>query len=148
MKKFRKIIALTLALTLVLLSLVSCGGNENASGSVTLVVAGEETKEYEVSLDGLTIDRGLVSVLDALKSDGKLDYGITGTMLDYVGDVKNDYEKDEYIYIYTSVEKDHDVSEYKREIEYKGQKLVNAGMGADQMAIEGGALIYIGTIKW
>ncbi len=150
MKNFRKIIALVLVLTLALfsLALTSCGEDENAAGSVTIVVAGKEAKEYEVALDGLTIDRGLVPVLDKLKADGTLDYGITGTYLDYVGDVKNNSETGEYIFIYTSVVKDQDVSEYKMTVEYEGKTLVSSGVGALDMTIENGALIYISTIKW
>ena len=148
-----KLTALLLILTLIFsaFTLASCntdGAQENTAGSVTLVVKGSEEKTFTVSLDGLTVDKGLLSIFDSLKAEGKLDYGITGTFLDYVGDVKNDYEKGEYVYIYTSVIADQDVSEYKETVTYQGTELVSAGVGAIEMTVEDGAIFYVSTIKW
>ena len=153
MKNLRKIATLLLALSIMLcaFSLTACNTgdvDQSTSGSVTLVVKGAEEKSYTVSLDGLSLDKGLVSVLDALKAEGKLDYGITDTFLDYVGDVKNDYEKGEYVYIYTSVTADQDVSEYKETVTYQGTELVSAGVGAIEMTVEDGAIFYVSTVKW
>ena len=153
MKNIKKIAALLLALSIMLcaFSLTACntdGAQENTAGSVTLVVKGAEEKSYTVSLDGISLDKGLVSIFDALKAEGKLDYGITDTFLDYVGDVKNDYEKGEYVYIYTSVTADQDVSEYKETVTYQGTELVSAGVGAIEMTVEDGAIFYVSTIKW
>ena len=153
MKNLKKIAALLLALSIMLcaFSLTACNtgdADQSTSGSVTLVVKGAEEKSYTVSLDGLSLDKGLVSVLDALKAEGKLDYGITGTFLDYVGDVKNDYEKGEYVYIYTSVTADQDVSEYKETVTYQGTELVSVGVGAIEMTVEDGAIFYVSTVKW
>ena len=153
MKNIKKIAALLLALSIMLcaFSLTACntdGAQENTAGSVTLVVKGAEEKSYTVSLDGISLDKGLVSIFDALKAEGKLDYGITDTFLDYVGDVKNDYEKGEYVYIYTSVIADQDVSEYKQTVTYQGTELVSAGVGAIEMTVEDGAIFYVSTIKW
>ena len=151
--KLTKLTSLILTLTLILgvFSLTACNTaapEESAAGSVTLVVKGSEEKSYTVSLDGLSLDKGLVPVLDALKAEGKLDYGITDTFLDYVGDVKNDYEKGEYVYIYTSVTADQDVSEYKETVTYQGTELVSTGVGAIEMTVEDGAIFYVSTIKW
>ena len=151
--KLTKLTSLILTLTLILgvFSLTACNTaapEESAAGSVTLVVKGSEEKSYTVSLDGLTVDKGLVSIFDALKAEGKLDYGITDTFLDYVGDVKNDYEKGEYVYIYTSVTADQDVSEYKETVTYQGTEFVSAGVGAIEMTVEDGAIFYVSTVKW
>jgi hypothetical protein len=155
MKKFKKALALILALVTVftVISLTSCfeneeNANKGESKIVTIVVNGKQTKEYTVDMSGISVDKGLVSVLDALKADVKLDYGITGSMLDYIGDVSNIYETNEYIYIYTSVEKDFDVSEYKQTVKYKDKELTSVGIGALEMTIEDGAVIYVTTIKW
>lgn len=146
----KKIVALLLLLTTLFSSLFmqSCNENDPALGSATVVVAGKEIKEFEVSLDGLDTRRGLVALLDKLKENGEIDYGITDTYLDFVGEVKNDYEKSEFIFIYTSVEKDFDVSEMKSTIEYEGKELTSSGVGALDMTIEDGAVYYITTIKW
>ena len=63
-----------------------------------------------------------------------------------VGDLKQ--EGNRYIYLYTSVEEDFDVSEYKSTVEYKGQTLTSAGVGAKDMHVKDGAVIYIGTITF
>ena len=146
----KKIVALLLLLTTLFLSLFmqSCNENDPALGSATVVVAGKEIKEFEVSLDGLDTDRGLVALLDKLKENGEIDYRITDTYLDFVGEVKNDYAKSEFIFVYTSVEKDFDVSEMKSTIEYEGKELTSSGVGALDMTIEDGAVYYITTIKW
>ena len=73
MKNIKKIAALLLALSIMLcaFSLTACntdGAQENTAGSVTLVVKGAEEKSYTVSLDGISLDKGLVSILDALKA--------------------------------------------------------------------------------
>lgn len=145
--KLKRISALAMAICLMLCALTSCLGGIGG-GKATVVVAGENTVEYTVKLDKVEGDKGLISVLDYLKEKENLDYGMTGTMLDYVGDVKNDYEKGEYVYIYTSVEKDKDVSQYATTVEYDGKTLTSAGVGALDMTVEDGAVIYIGIIKW
>lgn len=146
--KAKRILALALALCLMLCALTSCFLNEIGEGKATVVVAGEETVEYTVNLGKIEGKKGLVSVLDYLKEKEGLDYSISGTMLDYVGDVKNDYDKGEYVYIYTTVEKDKDVSQWAQTIDYRGTTLTSAGVGATEMTIEDGAIIYIGTIVW
>lgn len=147
--KTKRIFALLLAVCLMLCALTSCSlGGIIGDGNATVVVAGSETVEYKVNLNKIEGNKGLVSVLDYLKEKENLDYAITGTMLDYVGDVKNDYDKGEYVYIYTTVEKDKDVSEWATTVDYKGTTLTSAGVGATEMSLEDGAIIYIGIIKW
>lgn len=151
MKNAKKLLTLILALAMIFsaLAFISCSDEQNdGDGTVTLVVDGKETKEYTVDITGLSLDRGLVSVLDVLKDRGELDYEIADTFLNKVGDVENDYTAGEYIYIFTSVEADFDVSTYAQTKEYKGQTLTSAGIGALEMTIEDGALIYITTVKW
>lgn len=151
MKNAKKLLTLILALAMIFsaLAFISCSDEQNdGDGTVTLVVDGKETKEYTVDITGLSLDRGLVSVLDVLKERGELDYEIADTFLNKVGDVENDYTAGEYIYIFTSVEADFDVSTYAQTREYKGQTLTSVGIGALEMTIEDGALIYITTVKW
>lgn len=142
-----KILTLILALAMAI-SLVCCDKESEESGSMTLVVAGDETQEFTVELSELEITEGLVSVLDYLKSEGKLDYAITGGYLDSVGGLANNALTGEYIYIYTSVAADMDVSQYATTVEYEGQSLTSSGVGANEMHIEDGCVIYIGYITW
>ena len=59
-----------------------------------------------------------------------------------VGALSPDASKIEFICIYTSVEKDKDVSEYAQTIDYKGVKLTTSGLGISSMNIENNATIY------
>lgn len=146
MKKIYKALALMIALVLALSAFASCGDPSGESGSVTIVLGLDTPVEYEVDISKVTIDNGLFSVLDYLKSEGTLSYEASGTMISSVGDLKPDASKGEYIYIYTSCEADFDVSDWKQTMEYKGMELVSSGVGANDMTICDGDLIYIGTI--
>ena len=149
-----KLLALLLAL-IMSLSLAACQmpesdgkGDTADAGKMTLVLAGDETVVHEVDLDELDVTNGLVSILDYLKTQGKLDYKITGGYLDKVGELENNAQTGEYIYIYTSVAEDADVSQYATTVEYEGQTLTSSGVGAADMHIEADAVIYIGLIVW
>lgn len=141
----KRILALVLAIAL-LFAFASCA--ESGEGTVTLVLATETPTEFEVDIGKVDSSKGLVGVLDYLKAEGELDYGITNTFLDYVGEIKNDAATGTYIYIYTSVAADADVSEYATTVEYEGKTLTSAGVGAYEMTLSDGAVIYIGTIVW
>ena len=146
----KKILSLALVLAICLalgLSLVSCGAND-PEGNATLVIATEEKQVYDLPLSKLSDGKGLLPVFEYLKEEKGLEYDVSGTMINSVGGLANDYDLGTYIYIYTSVEKDFDVSEYKTEIEYEGKTLVSAGVGFNEMSVTDGAIIYIGLISW
>ena len=110
------------------------------------MIGTETPTEYKVNLDKVEGSDGLLSVLAYLKAEKGLDYTEAGGFLSAVGDLKQ--EGNRYIYLYTSVEEDFDVSEYKSTVEYKGQTLTSAGVGAKDMHVKDGAVIYIGTITF
>ena len=146
----KKILSLILALMLTLsigLTLASCSENDSV-GNATLVIATEEKQVYDIPLSKLSEGKGLLPVFEYLKAEKGLEYDIDGTMINSVGGLENDYDLGTYIYIYTSVEADFDVSEYKEEIEYNGKTLVSAGVGFNEMTLTDGAVIYIGLISW
>jgi len=146
MKKTNKIIALILALVCSVTLLAACGGTTDKDGKITVVLGLDTPVEYEVDLGELTVDAGLFSVLDYLAAEGRLTYEKNGTMISSVGELKPDATKGEYIYIYTSVEADFDVSDWGTTMEYKGMTLTSSGVGAGDMTVSDGAVIYIGTI--
>ena len=146
MKRTNKIIALILALVCSVALLAACGGTTDKDGKITVVLGLDVPVEYEVDLGELTVDAGLFSVLDYLAAEGKLTYEKNGTMISSVGELKPDAAKGEYIYIYTSVEADFDVSDWGTTMEYKGMTLTSSGVGAGDMTVSDGAVIYIGTI--
>ena len=164
-KNFERILALILALVMVL-ALASCqlpNSNDNANGSTdgeadgnqnavartaTLVLETDPKTEFEIDLDKVEITNGLLSVLDYLKSEGKLDYKETSGFLDKVGSLENDAAAGKYLYVYTSVAADADVSQYATTVEYNGVTLTSSGVGASDMHVEAGSVIYIGLIVW
>ena len=129
-------------------ALTSCFGANDPVGNATLVIATEEMQVYDLPLSKLSEGKGLMPAFEYLKESEGLEYDVSGTMINSVGGLENNYETQTYIYIYTSVEADFDVSEYKSEIEYEGKTLVSAGVGFSDMTITDGAVIYIGTVQW
>lgn len=154
MKNFSKVaVVVCLALALVLCA-VACQPDMPSKGDVTIVIApleGEAT-EYTVDLSDIAEGGGVVAILDYLKDNEGLEY-ITedsgyGAYLTKVGVLVEKPEVGEFIYLYTSVAKDFDVSEYASTVEYQGKTLTNSGVGVSSMSVEDGAIIYITIIKF
>ncbi|MGN0789824.1 MAG: hypothetical protein ACI4MY_07775 [Christensenellales bacterium] len=156
MKNFSKVaIVLIIALALVMCA-VACQPTPEppTAGQATIVIApleGEAT-EYTVDLSDIAEGGGVMAILDYLQDNDGLDYasedGGYGAYLTKVGDLQQNYATGEYIYIYTSVAKDADVSQYASTVEYKGQTLTSSGVGVSSMTVEDGAIIYITIIKY
>lgn len=142
-----------LVMALVLVVSAGCGKEEPAASSGTCTVALSTGEVFSVPLDEIFVKEGLISILDWLKAEGKLDYTSNdagyGAYLTSVGDgIKEDPANGVYVYIYTSVEADFDVSDYAQTMEYEGKTLTSSGVGASLMLITDGAVIYIGTIQY
>lgn len=143
--QLKKISALLLTLLLVL-SLVACGGNVDSKGTATVVVG--ETA-YTVNLSDVAEDgKGLLGVLDVLEEKENLTVTAENGFLTQVGDLKQDSAAGIYLFLYTSVEKDADVSQYATKTEWNGNSYTSSGVGAAEMTVEDGAVIIIRTIKW
>lgn len=164
----KKITSLILALLVIcsLLSMVGCSDNTTTATTTTttasttttapavktmsLVVGTDEPTAYTVEIDNVEITDGLMSVLEYLKTTEGLEYTSDdtgyGAFLTKIGALE---QKDNtYIYLYTSVEKDMDVSQYATTVEFEGKTLTSSGVGASEMTIEDGCTIYIGTINF
>jgi len=156
----KKITSLILALIVIcsLLSISGCSDNGTTTTTTTtpevktmsLVIGTEEPTVYTVEIDKVEITDGLMSVLEYLKTEEGLEYASDdtgyGAFLTKVGALE---QKDNtYIYLYTSVEKDIDVSQYATTVEFEGKTLTSAGVGASEMTIEDGCIIYVGTIEF
>jgi len=167
--KFLRVLALLMALCLVSLLFVGCEKNDkgdtaetgttaeslteaasqNVKGYCKIVLGDTNKTEYEINLDLVKTDKGLLSVLDYLKETKGLTYACDASgFLTEVGGVKQDTAAGVYIYLYTSVVKDQDVSQYATTVKYNDLTLVSAGVGTKDMTIEKDAIIYIGTIVW
>ncbi len=164
--KFLRVLVLLMALCLVSLLFIGCEKTDNSDASETTattaeaesqnvkgyckIVLGDTNKtEYEINLDLVNTEKGLLSVLDYLKANNGLTYTCDASgFLTEVGNVKQDTAAGNYIYLYTSVVKDQDVSQYATTVKYNDLTLVSAGVGTKDMTIEKDAIIYIGTIVW
>ena len=163
-RKFYRVCALLLAILLVSLAFVGCeepadadvetsseAEESSSQGSVegyaTVVLEGEPETEYRVDLDKVEGDT-LLSVLAYLEAEEGLSYKLDGTLLTEVGSVKQDPAAGIYLYLFTSVESDWDVSVYATTKEYGDMTLNSAGVGALEMRVCDGAVLYIGTISW
>ncbi len=149
-----KLLALALALVMTVLALASCTLDDflnfrspfDEGETCTVVVAnGDETKEYKADLGKVEVKEGVFSVLEWLKSEGKLDFeaqdSAYGKFLTSVGDAKPQ-AANEFVLVMTSVEKDFDTSTYFKSIDYKGTKIGTSGLGASSMTVEAGAIYY------
>lgn len=140
-----RILTLLLVIAIALCALASCGENSK-TGFATVVIGTETPTEYKVNLDKVEGTDGLLSVLAYLKAEKGLTYAEADGFLTEVGDLKQ--EGSTYIFLYTSVAEDADVTEYATTKEYNGTTLTSSGVGAKDMHVKDGAVIYIGTISF
>ncbi len=114
--------------------------------TLTIVVASDNaTVDYTVEMSKVDTTKGVIGLFDYFKANTNFDYvgseGPYGLFLTKVCflEVK---EKNDFICIYTSVEKDKDVSEYAQTIDYKGKKVTTSGLGVSSMHLEANAVVY------
>ncbi len=150
MKKIHYVSALLLLIAVMLFG-VACGSEKNDENlfgeneSMRLVIAyADKPEEITLELEGIKKDISLIGLLD----NKDIPYTATDGFLYSVKDFAPDPSKGEYIYIYTSVESDFDVSDNATRVEYDSVSLTSSGFGADKMSIENGCIIYIGMTKW
>lgn len=150
-KKRITVIAIALiAITVcAIFGLTACGDGKG-KGDVTVVIACDGSdKEYCVDADEVD-GEGVMAILVYLKENKGLHLiyseSAYGAYITEIGNFKEG--NGEYVYFFTSVEKDYDVSEYAQAVNYKGQTLTSSGVGVSQMSVEEDAVIYIGKIKY
>ncbi|MBQ4313620.1 MAG: hypothetical protein IJC18_05345 [Clostridia bacterium] len=123
------------------------------SDAVTVVIATEPPTVYTAPYSELEITEGLISVLDYLKVNSEgFDYTVErseyGAFITGAGTLLQDTASGTYISIYTSVAADADTSEFGASLDYEGETLTTAAVGASGMTIEPGCTIYIGTVTY
>ena len=148
-RRLSRILAIVLLLCTIVLPFTGCKTQPGEkSGTITVVVETDPVTAYTVDLDKVTIEKGLISVLDYLK---ETESGFTyeaqdstyGAFITKVLTLDSTAVTNGYITLLTSVESDFDVTEYAVEKDYKGTKIVSSGAGASTMKIESGAVYYI-----
>lgn len=147
-----KKIVTTLLLIATLFCIIACKNTAPTSGIVTVVIRGETDAVYNVDLAEVQVTDGVLSILQYLKDEKgiALEYEDSGygAFLTKCGSLKQDLSKNEYLYLYTSVQSDFDVSGYATTQDFNGKTLTSAGVGLTQMQICDGAIILIATMKF
>ena len=134
-------------------ALVGCGERQPpvesgvGDGALTLVIEGEAIACYTVSLDKVDAERGVLGVIEYLGEIDALSYEMSGTMLTRIGELANG-EGGRYIYVFTSVAADHDVSQYAKTAVYGDMTLGSTGVGIEEMTVEAGMVIYIALVAF
>lgn len=154
MKK-RLILMLVLAVVVLsMIGLVACTDPNALEGTMTLVLLnGENAQEFSVDLSNFTTEsNGLIAVLDLLQSQEKLTYeaqdSAYGKFLTRVGELRQDEAAGTYLSLYTTVEKDKDVSAYATTLTYKDVTLTSSGVGAESMTLQDGCTIIITLFRY
>lgn len=155
MKKLIPVILLVALLSVAALCLAACGnGTEgtddagNATGKkMFLVIADGTAADDIISVNTVYLDgmdgADLFDVLDA----AQIGYTESGGFINTVDGIN--LGANEYVYLYTSVEKDKDVTQYALTVDWwMGTTLTSSGVGASQMTIEDGCTVLIGKIAW
>ena len=150
MKKLTKIITLVLALMLALTTLVACNPESDSEGVVMLVIDdGTNQEVFTVEIADIEGDEGVLSLVEHLKTKGALDYKVdnTGYFLE-IGSLKTNYEEGKYVYIWTSVEADFSTAANPSTKQFRDHALTESGVGAKDMTLKDGAVIYFSYIVW
>ena len=145
----KKILSLVLVIVIAV-GLVSCNGILGEKGDVSLVVENRDgTYEvYKVYLEDVeNKDEGVYGVIELLIKREKnplsadIAESVYGAYINSIGFLTPDASKNEYISIYTSLEKDFSTWEPVGVIEYEGVTLKTAGVGLSSMSAEKGTVI-------
>lgn len=146
LKRTAALVALPLLLVVCSVAFAACAEKSDGTfpdgASMTLILATEPESVLSVDLSGMDED---VCLLDVLDSEN-IGYEMSGTLVNAVDGIT--LGSGEYIYFYTSVAADYDVSAWATTVEVNGVTLTNSGVGAADMTIENGCTIYIGTITY
>jgi hypothetical protein len=158
MKKTKKLLSLILCLVLAI-SLMACSTDnseddtpKSPDASVTLVF--EDSSDgipnaYEVKLSELSNGVGIIPLFTYVCEKNGLEFDMRDDgVIEKIAHLENDYSKNSYIYVYTSLDADKDVSAYRSTVTYNGVTLTSAGVGVSDMHLEDGVIIYVGLINF
>ena len=158
MKKTKKLLSLILCVFLAF-SLMACNTPNNdkdspdtPSASVTLVFEDRTDNTpnvYTVKLSELSEGEGIIPLFTYVCEKNGLEFAMRDDgVIEKIAHLENDYSKNSYIYVYTSLDADKDVSAYRSTVTYNGVTLTSAGVGVSDMHLEDGVIIYVGLINF
>ena len=110
---------------------------DDQQGSFTLVIGDQD---YTIDLSTLTIDKGLQSVLDYLKTEEELDLVYTENdgvrTYSQIGSLIPDREKGQFIRLYTSVQNNQMTGSSAKTFTFNDEELVEAKVGVTGLTIQ------------
>ena len=145
----KKILSLILAVAMMLL-LVACGGEVGEEGDVSLVVENRDGSYdvYKVYLEDVTNkEEGVYGVVEFImqREENPITADIVdssyGAYVNSIGSLTPDASKNEYVCLYTSLEKDFGTWDGVKSVVYEGVTLKEAGVGLTSMSIEKGTVV-------
>ena len=145
----KKILSLILAVAMMLL-LVACGGEVGEEGDVSLVVENRDGSYdvYKVYLEDVTNkEEGVYGVVEFImqRKENPITADIVdssyGAYVNSIGSLTPDASKNEYVCLYTSLEKDFGTWDGVKSVVYEGVTLKEAGVGLSSMSIEKGTVV-------
>ena len=145
----KKILSLILAVAMMLL-LVACGGQVGEEGDVSLVVENRDGSYdvYKVYLEDVTNkEEGVYGVVEFImqRKENPITADIVdssyGAYVNSIGSLTPDASKNEYVCLYTSLEKDFGTWDGVKSVVYEGVTLKEAGVGLTSMSIEKGTVV-------
>ena len=145
----KKILSLILAVAMMLL-LVACAGEVGEEGDISLVVENRDGSYdvYKVYLEDVTNkEEGVYGVVEFImqRKENPITADIVdssyGAYVNYIGSLTPDASKNEYVCLYTSLEKDFGTWDGVKSVVYEGVTLKEAGVGLTSMSIEKGTVV-------
>lgn len=150
-KRILLITTLLVVAAMLVFSFVACGQEQETTPkegtcSVVLVSKQGEVQVYSVDIAELgTTLTGEAAINQIAQKHGlQVDWQESqyGKFFNSIGIVKPE-AANEFVQLFTSVEKDKDVSVYATTVEYDGKTLTSSAFGITQMSVEKDCIIYI-----
>lgn len=114
-------------------------------------VGDKEYKYFTVQLNeqtGLSEESSLLNVLEYVRDNSNVTLELSYGFINKFDQLPHEGTENEYVYLYTSVEKDFDQSAYATAYDCDGVKVSTSAVGCAEMSIVKGCVIYIETIVW
>ena len=148
----KKILSLILAIVMIV-GLASCGATVGERGDVTFVIENRDGTYdvYKMYLEDVeNKDKGALGVIESLnqRENNPLPVDMSGTWMNSIGSLIPDGTKNEYVALYTSLERDQGVWDGVGTVEYEGITLVASNYGIDGMSVEKGTVILFRIETW
>ncbi len=151
MKKITKLLTALFAICF-LLSFSACQWGDRTveeSGVVTVVIMNEAPLVFKLQLDEIDLSQGALSLMLYLKEKEGLtveyEEGQLGAYFTRIGDIMSD--DNGYLSIFTSHEKDWDVTEYCITKDYNGITVKTSAVGISSMSVLDGMVLYFAYVN-